>query len=681
MTVLHHPLTWAAPRPLWSAGGVERGRRPTILRFASDEFMEQLLGLLETDPNALVSHVARFESWRSKQSDLMVTDHVARTPLPAPVKKAGLFTKLKPAKAANVQPVTSPVTPPPVLKLYQPAHQRYYVVTATLACAVPGLPDRQPAGPNEQLCFVIRRVMDGKEHAYVKADKGWKWQRLADDNPKQLAPAEERLGVFPLKHQDGQGLRRSLWGGLIPVGKREDYLSAPLSPQPVSLLEGQLAQINVTPPEAVSNSKQARLAEFKMDFAEPWKAMVQSAHKLATEIEDDNEAQPHEKQTQVREKNWQYQTQSWLLLLDLADFLGRHLEPVLRSANGQTATLSTGQQALANWLKATVPPTKTTQMQDGFVGEGQSLPMRNSIAAALAEAAEPQNRDRLEAMRLTYRANPAEADLWPGFRFLLAGIGSNGNGGSVACVVPFDDASTPNASATELAEFAPKLNPLPEPAGATLPPPANLIKVIDDLTVMVARALDNEGDENAREIPFAQRLSQTMRDTVNKDELFVVRFIHLNEDCGPLHPPTVSEPTEQFRLASFFDSDAPARPIRITLPMDTSPAGLRKHAKGTAFVLSDMLCGQVQRAKGLGFVDLVRQVLPFPLHKDIDVGDGGGCKSGGVDIGMICSISIPIITLCALILLMIIISLLDFIFRWIPWFITCFPVPGLKGKK
>jgi len=409
--------------------------------------------------------------------------------------------------------------------------------------------------------------------------------------------------------------------------------------------------------------------------------MVQSAYKLATEIEADGEAIGWQKQQQLREKNWQYQTQSWLLLLDFADFLERHLEPVLRSVKGQSATLNTGQGALANWLKATVPPAKVTQMQDGFAGAGQSLPMRNSVAAALTEAAQPQNRARLEAMRLTYRANATEADLWPGFRFLLAGIGSNGNGGSVACVVPFDDASTPNASASELAEFAPKLNPLPETSGGALPPPNNLIKVIDDLTVMVARALDNEGDENAREIPFAQRLSQTMRDTVNKDELFVVRFIHLNEDCGPLHPPTVSEPTEQFRLASFFDSDAPARPIRITLPMDTSPAGLRKHAKGTAFVLSDMLCGQVQRAKGLGFVDLVRQVLPFPLHKDIDVGDGGGCKSGGVDIGMICSISIPIITLCALILLMIIISLLDFIFRWIPWFITCFPVPGLKGKK
>jgi hypothetical protein len=29
---------------------------------------------------------------------------------------------------------------------------------------------------------------------------------------------------------------------------------------------------------------------------------------------------------------------------------------------------------------------------------------------------------------------------------------------------------------------------------------------------------------------------------------------------------------------------------------------------------------------------------------------------------------------------MIIVALLDFIFRWLPWFVMCFPVPGLKGK-
>ena len=55
--------------------------------------------------------------------------------------------------------------------------------------------------------------------------------------------------------------------------------------------------------------------------------------------------------------------------------------------------------------------------------------------------------------------------------------------------------------------------------------------------------------------------------------------------------------------------------------------------------------------------------------------------NGGNAIGMICSLSIPIITLCAFILLIIAISLLDIIFRWLPWFITCFRAPGLKRKR
>lgn len=665
---------------MWSAGGGNRGLKPTILRFASDDFMEQLLGLLDSNPNALAGHVAKYESWRSKQSDLVTTDHVTRTPLPAPVRKASLFTRLKP-KAAVVAapPVVEPVKQ---LKLYQPAHQRHYVVTATLACALPGLPDRKPAGPHEQLGFVIRRVMDGIEHAYVKAADGWKWQRLAGNDPKQLAPAEERLGVFPLNHRDGSGIRRSLWGAVVPVGKREEYLAAGLSNVTPSLLDGQIAQVKPAVPAAVPDSKQARLAEFKMDVAEPWKAMVQAAFKSAREIRDDNddEATPARKQRQIREKNWQYQTQSWLLLLDMMKFLERHLNPVFRSVQGQAVTLQGGKLDLANWLKLPLGTTKTDLMQNGFAGAGQSLLVKANMAAALKGALTAE--DKLEAMKLAYRANAGEAAQWPDFRFLLAGISSSdGNGGDAQCIVPFEDSTTPNGSASDVAAYAPRLDQLPPAPNPALTVAPELTKVIDDLIMLVGRALDNSGDENAREIPFALKLSQTIQATVGKGELFVIRFVHLNEDCGPSHPPTLSEPTDSFEMASFFDSDAPARPVRITLPMDTSPAGLRKHAKGTAFVLSDMLCGQVQRAKGLGFIDLVLQVLPWPFHKDIDVGDGGGCKSNGIDIGMICSISIPIITLCALILLTIIISLLDFIFRWVPWFITCFPVPGLKGKK
>ena len=38
------------------------------------------------------------------------------------------------------------------------------------------------------------------------------------------------------------------------------------------------------------------------------------------------------------------------------------------------------------------------------------------------------------------------------------------------------------------------------------------------------------------------------------------------------------------------------------------------------------------------------------------------------------------ITICALLLLMIIVFLLDIIFRWVPFFIFCFPIPKLKAK-
>ena len=161
---------------------------------------------------------------------------------------------------------------------------------------------------------------------------------------------------------------------------------------------------------------------------------------------------------------------------------------------------------------------------------------------------------------------------------------------------------------------------------------------------------------------------------------FVIRCVFERPNCGPLQPTVVSDPTEPFLMAGFFDPDAPARPIRIALPIDTTPAGLRKFDKNTAFMISDVLCGQITRAQGLGLGDLIRSVLPWPLHKDLDVPDGGPCADDGLSLGMICSLSIPIITICALILLMIMVNLLDIIFHWVPFFIMCLPFPKFKGK-
>jgi hypothetical protein len=146
------------------------------------------------------------------------------------------------------------------------------------------------------------------------------------------------------------------------------------------------------------------------------------------------------------------------------------------------------------------------------------------------------------------------------------------------------------------------------------------------------------------------------------DTRYVVRCVYRRPCCGPLHPDVVSDPSQPFAIASFFDLDAPARPIHISLPVDTSIAGLRKAKKNVSFLISNELRAQMERVKD------GKKALKGELGSETSF-----------DLGFICSLSIPIITICALILLMIIISLLNIIFWWLPFFRICFPVP-VKAK-
>jgi hypothetical protein len=59
-----------------------------------------------------------------------------------------------------------------------------------------------------------------------------------------------------------------------------------------------------------------------------------------------------------------------------------------------------------------------------------------------------------------------------------------------------------------------------------------------------------------------------------------------------------------------------------------------------------------------------------------DIGNGTS-----IGIGWICSFSIPIITICAFILLFVIVIALNLVFFWLPFFRICLPVPTLKGKS
>jgi hypothetical protein len=145
------------------------------------------------------------------------------------------------------------------------------------------------------------------------------------------------------------------------------------------------------------------------------------------------------------------------------------------------------------------------------------------------------------------------------------------------------------------------------------------------------------------------------------DYYFIVRCVYLRPKCGYN---VVSPPSQPFQLASYFDSDAPARRIQVALPLDTSAAAFRKYDKGVSFLMSDELRNQMSRVASL---------------QDLSNGDIGSASS--VTVGWICSFSIPIITICAMILLFVIVIALNLVFFWLPFFKICLPVPGLKGKS
>jgi hypothetical protein len=144
--------------------------------------------------------------------------------------------------------------------------------------------------------------------------------------------------------------------------------------------------------------------------------------------------------------------------------------------------------------------------------------------------------------------------------------------------------------------------------------------------------------------------------------VYVVRCLYERPHCRPPDRQRLSRSSRPFRLAGFHEPDAPARPVRIALPVDTSPAGLRRFPKNVSVVLSNELRRQMDRVG----TDTLRDDTLGPPR--------------ALDFGMICSLSIPIITICALLLLMIIVQVLNIVFFWVPLFKICLPIPRSRGS-
>ncbi len=149
------------------------------------------------------------------------------------------------------------------------------------------------------------------------------------------------------------------------------------------------------------------------------------------------------------------------------------------------------------------------------------------------------------------------------------------------------------------------------------------------------------------------------------DPQFVVRaFIRLKpEQPGCTGRLLWSPYSEAFTIAPWFESSGMPVPV-IPLPDLMDRAQLKRVRPTVAFALPPKLAALLQNNSAKDLAD--------GKGKSVD---GAG---GGLGLGWICSFSLPIITLCAFIVLNIFLQLFNLIFFWLPFLKICIPIPKAK---
>ncbi len=165
-----------------------------------------------------------------------------------------------------------------------------------------------------------------------------------------------------------------------------------------------------------------------------------------------------------------------------------------------------------------------------------------------------------------------------------------------------------------------------------------------------------QGEELSQQIPVP-KFDQ------GEDDLYqVIPFIRAKDNANKVRLYWGNEQASQlFRVAAPFDAEA-SRPSMIQVP---SLKDLRKGlAKGPALITPP---------------DTYKLLNALKLKKGVTeevAGDPPPGGSGGIQWVLV--FSLPIVTLVAMILLMIIVSLLNIVFFWMPWVKQWIPIPKVK---
>lgn len=498
---------WLKPHPLWQDSGDDYRQpaflQPHLFRYDSDAFVEEFMAAAQSGNGALAGSVA--------------------------------------------QPMQAGQT----LKLFQPAHGSFYLVSSSLVCLEPGFPQRQVSlADGESVFCVLRKLVGGAEYGWRSANgQPAGWLAVGKDG-RELVEHEERLPLYPTA-PDAAG--RTLFFGYIPVSSKETYGAGPAV---LAQLTGQ-SQDTLTDPRA--DELQSRFID---------QAAVLVGMPLNRQIEP-----PPAAATPLRLQ------MSVFALLDLWELLSRpDVLPDVAAAlrDNPNATFSGPLAAAKAHLMS-------------FLKNSQWTATR-TLASALGEVAKKQS-----------QLNASEADP------AALGFGSSYRLDAVLF------------------------------SGATL-------------RSRFEAALSSE----------TRPLVDLPKIEPGSDATYVLRCVYERPQCDPAQQ-VISRPSQPFRLAAFFDADAPARQIKIPLPSNVGLSDMRRFKKGVTFMISEPMQRKIAAITG-------KEKDLLESNPGLNPEDSGG-------FAFICSFSIEIIFIVAFFLLLMFVIILNFVFWWILFFRICLPVP------
>lgn len=526
---------------------------------------------------------------------------------------------------------------PETPKLFHPAHQRFYAVTGSLVCRRQGLPDRSVnAADEERAAFVIRRLEPLSDRELDPFDPdtyleyGWfenHWRLIpepekvdlrADDSNGADGREETRYPLFGLPHptpgareerssgtvaSGGSGPRdareRRTWAGFVPVTDREEFALAPVSGG---------TETTATPLPSDPELADPRLTVLHAEVFEP----LTSLRDLLEEARSNPDLVP---------KPDDVQPVLLFALLDLWDFFDVVRKDVAAYLCPDCDRVSER------------PAREKEQLEDVDRRIVELLEAVSDLSAPLHW--------REELVNVAENANTVRTGVLGDL--LLSEILTPD--GEVAVDALIARLNVLLAEEVDLSDVEPRLPELPN--GESDRPAL-------ERALQVAVSPPSDPSDLPEELqPPVERYAG--------GAVYVIRCLYERPRCEPYRPPVLSDRSVPFRMAGVTDADAPARPLRISMPENTDLSDFRDAEKGVSVLFSAQLRNQIERVRNLSLSDVEEGDLNAP---------------GTFSLGMVCTLSIPIITICGLILLLVMVNILNIVFQWLPYFQICFPLPG-----